>query len=253
VTVTAPGVERIIIRKCDGISEFKACVALQKEVWNFDDADLVPLRIFVVSQKIGGQIIGAFDGNELVGFAFSIPGERGGRAYLHSHMLAVRATWRDHGLGRRLKLAQREDGIRRGFELIEWTFDPLEIRNAHFNFRLGAIVRRFIPNMYGLTTSPLHGGLPTDRLVAEWHLRSARVRRALSDKRHRKSRGKEYARIRVPADFARIRGTKPEEAARLQAEVRQEFEHWLVSGYAGTGINITDDAAEYLLEPWTDK
>ena len=152
-----------------------------------------------------------------------------------------------------MKLFQREEALGRGIDLVEWTFDPLEIRNAHFNFRLGAIVRRFIPNMYGVTTSPLHGGLPTDRVVAEWHLRSPRVRRALVAKRVAKSRGKEFARIRVPADFGKIRGTNPEEAARLQAEVRLEFEHWLASGYAATGINIGDDAAEYLLEPWDKK
>ena len=99
------GTEQITIRKCDSIDEFTACVALQKEVWNFDDRDLVPLRMFVVSQKIGGQIIGAFNGGELIGFALGLPGARGGRAYLHSHMLAVRETWRNHGLGRRLKLA----------------------------------------------------------------------------------------------------------------------------------------------------
>jgi predicted GNAT superfamily acetyltransferase len=107
--------------------------------------------------------------------------------------------------------------------------------------------------MYGVTTSPLHGGLPTDRLVAEWRLRSPRVRRAISGKRERKSRGKEFARIRVPSDFGRIRGTNPEEAARLQAEVRLEFEHWLASGYAATGIERTENAADYLLEPWTER
>src|SRR5262245_65700413 len=97
--VTAPGVERITIRKCRGIEEFQACVALQKEVWNFADVDVIPLRMFVVSEKIGGQVIGAFDGNrELVGFALSIPGERHGHAYLHSHMLAGPAIGRQYGL-----------------------------------------------------------------------------------------------------------------------------------------------------------
>src|SRR3979409_247196 len=115
--------DQITIRKCNGIEELNACVALQKEVWNFDDVDLVPLRMFVVSQKIGGQIIGAFDGGELVGFAFSIPGSRSGQAYLHSHMLAVRDSYRNYGLGRRLKLAQRDDAIAHGVDLLEWTFD----------------------------------------------------------------------------------------------------------------------------------
>src|SRR5215469_1306853 len=113
-----PESAEITIRKCEGIGEFNACVALQKEVWNFADVDLIPLRMFVVSEKIGGQIIGAFSSSELIGFAFSIPGSRAGHAYLHSHMLAVRNAFRNYGLGRRLKLAQRDDALQRGFELM---------------------------------------------------------------------------------------------------------------------------------------
>jgi predicted GNAT superfamily acetyltransferase len=251
-SVEANAVE-IAVRPCSGLSEFATCIEIERAVWGSADVDIVPLPLFVVSAETGGQVLGAFAGDHMIGFTLAIAGVHGRKPFLHSHMTAVLRPFRDRGAGRQLKLFQREEALERGIDLIEWTFDPLEIRNAHFNFRLGAIVRRFIPNMYGLTTSPLHGGLPTDRLVAEWHLRSARVRRALSDKRPRKARGKEYARIRVPADFSTIRVTKPEEAARVQAEVRQEFEHWLVSGYAATGINITEDAAEYLLEPWNEK
>ena len=103
----------IAIRKCQGLEEMRACVALQKEVWNFSDAELVPLRLFVVAEKIGGQVIGAFEGKELVGFALAVPGARGGRAYLHSHMLAVRKEYRNAGLGRRIKLFQRDDALAR--------------------------------------------------------------------------------------------------------------------------------------------
>src|SRR6478672_6696475 len=95
-----------MVRACEGTEELEACVAMQKEVWNFDDVDLIPLRLFVVAKKIGGQVIGAFDGSDLVGFAMSIPGTRSGNPYLHSHMLAVRESFRNSGLGRRLKLAQ---------------------------------------------------------------------------------------------------------------------------------------------------
>ena len=74
----------IVIRKCHELDEMRACVALQKEVWNFSDAELVPLRLFVVAEKIGGQVIGAFQGDEMIGFALAVPGARGGHAYLHS-------------------------------------------------------------------------------------------------------------------------------------------------------------------------
>src|SRR5439155_17410182 len=109
---------------------------------------------------------------------------RAGHSYLHSHMLAVRQKYRNSGLGRKVKLFQREDALARGFELIEWTFDPLEIKNAYLNVeRLGAIARRYTINQYGITSSPLQGGLPTDRLVAEWWLRSERVNGLLNDGR----------------------------------------------------------------------
>jgi len=174
--------EAISIRRCEGVEELQACVALQQEVWGFSDAELIPLRLFVVAQKIGGQTIGAFDGGELIGYALAIPGNRNGHLYLHSHMLAVREQYRNYGLGRKIKLFQREDALERGIELIEWTFDPLEIKNAFLNLeRLGAIARRYNINQYGTTSSPLHGGLPSDRLIAEWWLRSRRVETLLKD------------------------------------------------------------------------
>ncbi len=171
----------IVIRRCQGLDELRTCVTLQKEIWNFTDAELVPLRMFVVAEKVGGQVMGAFDGKEMVGFALSVPGARSGYLYLHSHMLAVRKEHRNSGLGRRLKLLQREDALARGIELIEWTFDPLEIKNAYLNIeKLGAISRRYNINQYGITSSPLQGGLPSDRLIAEWWLKSKRVETLLA-------------------------------------------------------------------------
>jgi predicted GNAT superfamily acetyltransferase len=166
----------IHIQPLTSLEHFERCVVLQIEVWGYSDGDVIPRRVFVVAQRIGGQVIGAFDGNTLIGFAMSLPGYRDGKSYLHSHMLAVLPQYRNLGIGRRLKLAQRDDAIVRGFHLMEWTFDPLEIRNAHLNIaRLGVIVRRYQPDFYGPSSSPLQGGLPTDRLYAEWWLRSERV------------------------------------------------------------------------------
>jgi len=154
---------------------------LQNEVWSYDLSGMMTQKVFLLASQIGGQVLGAFDGETLVGYAMSLPAVRNGHAYLHSHHLAVLPAWRNAGVGRRLKLAQREDALARGFELMEWTFDPLEIKNSHLNFaKLGAISRRYKRNFYGASSSPLHGGLPTDRIYAEWWLKSDRVTRVLA-------------------------------------------------------------------------
>jgi predicted GNAT superfamily acetyltransferase len=225
--------DAIVIRKCHDLDEIAACVALQKEVWNFTDAELMPLRLFIVAEKIGGQVIGAFDNEKLVAFALSVPGARGGHAYLHSQMLAVRAEYRNAGLGRNIKLFQREDALARGFELIEWTFDPLEIKNAYLNIeRLGAIARRYNVNQYGLTSSPLQGGLPSDRLVAEWWLKSKRVESLIQSEQGsaepaRTPRGSvaELKAISVPAEIYEWKASPGERhrAREVQDRNRREF------------------------------
>jgi predicted GNAT superfamily acetyltransferase len=174
--------KQIRIAPVTELADFESCVEVQLAVWGYSDGELIPKRVFIVAQRIGGQVLGAYDGNTLVGFAMAFPGYSEGKPYLHSHMLAVLAKYRNAGLGRRLKLAQRDDALARGIDRMEWTFDPLEIKNAHLNIaRLGAIARRYMRNIYGPSTSPLQGGLPTDRLVVEWWLRSERVRRALGE------------------------------------------------------------------------
>lgn len=251
---TLPQVERIAIRKCTAIDEFQACVALQKEVWNFADVDLVPLRMFVVSHKIGGQIIGAFDGDTLAGFVFSVPGTRAGHSYLHSHMLAVREPFRNSGLGRRLKLAQRDDALAHGFELLEWTFDPLEIKNAYLNIvRLGAIARRYSVNHYGYSSSPLQGGLPTDRLIAEWWIKSRRVT-GLLDQQQAPSFEVE-AKISVPAEIYEWKASDQNRAraAGVQKVNRQQFLSAFSSGVAVLGYE-RDPAGNgaFLLGRWDE-
>jgi predicted GNAT superfamily acetyltransferase len=170
----------VAIRSLHDLPELQGCVELQRQVWGFADIDTVPEAIFAVAGKTGGQVLGAFKHENLIGFALSFSAQSKTRTYLHSHMLAVLPKYQNQGIGRLLKLAQREEALTRGIDLIEWTFDPFQIKNAHFNIaRLGAIVRRYIPNCYGRTSSPLHSGLPTDRLVAEWWLESRRVTKAL--------------------------------------------------------------------------
>src|SRR5580693_8568952 len=228
--------DSIDIRKCHQLDEMRACIRLQQEVWNFSDADLVPLRMFVVAEKIGGQVIAAFNGNEMVGFALSIPGVRGGQSYLHSHMLAVRKQYQNGGLGRRIKLFQRDDALARSFELIEWTFDPLEIKNAYLNIeKLGAIARRYSVNQYGITSSPLQGGLPTDRLVAEWWMKSKRVEALLAGAPPTAFECR--ARIEVPAEIYEWKAdpAKSAEALAIQKRNRAQFAQAFTQGLTVLG------------------
>ena len=246
--------DKVQLRNCTEVEEFRACVVLQKEVWGFADNELVPLRIFSLAPKIGGQVIGAWDRDELVGFAFSIPGTRNGHAYLHSHMLAVKAEYRNSGLGRRLKLFQREDAIALGYELIEWTFDPLEIKNAYLNLeRLGAIARRYNINQYGITSSPLQGFLPTDRLVAEWWLKSKRVESLLSSGALPSS--KEEMRIRIPAEIYEWKGQPAtrQRAADVQLHNREQFLKAFSQGLACLRYGRDDDGGGiFILGRWDE-
>jgi len=241
--------QKIELRHCKEIAEFQACVDLQREVWNFADADLIPVRMFVVASKIGGQVIGAFDGSALVAFALSIPGARNGHTYLHSHMLAVKEKYRNAGLGRRVKLAQRAEALTRGFELMEWTFDPLEIKNAYLNIeKLGAIVRRYTLNQYGISSSPLQGGLPTDRCVAEWWLNSRRVRELLEQGRPPDVDIAET--ITVPAQIYDWKADPAhrDRAHQVQLANRQQFLNAFSSGLAVLGYARDEQGnGKYLL------
>ena len=231
---TIPVSGAVTIRKCEALEEMRACFALQQEVWKFTDGEQVPVRLFVLANKIGGHVIGAFDGRELVGFAMAIPGARQGHSYLHSHMLAVREPYRNAGLGRRIKLFQREEALARGFGLMEWTFDPLEIKNAYLNIeKLGAIARRYNVDQYGITSSPLQGGLPTDRLVAEWWMKSRRVETVLS--RGHQPPFEHRLTIEVPGE---VYAWKASAATRARAfEVQQRNREQFAKAFAG-GLSV---------------
>ena len=246
--------DNIELRRCHNIEEFHACVALQKEVWNFTDADLVPLRMFVVADKVGGQVMGAFDGKDMIGFALSVPGTRSGHVYLHSHMLAVRKEYRNGGLGRRLKLMQREEALSRGIELIEWTFDPLEIKNAYLNIeKLGAIVRRYNVNQYGITSSPLQGGLPSDRLIAEWWLKSKRVEGLLNG--GARAGFQSVTEIAVPAGIYAWKAAAEtrDQARKVQERNREQFLKAFGEGLAVLGYDRDPSGnGKFLLGHWDE-
>jgi predicted GNAT superfamily acetyltransferase len=237
----------IEIRPCQGFEELEACVQLQIETWGYDDSDVIPRKTFLVAQSIGGQVIGAFDkeigggAKSLVGFVFSLPGIKIGlgmpRPYRHSHMLAVKPGHQNRGLGRELKLEQRREALSRGIRHIEWTFDPLEIKNAFLNInRLGAIVRNYRPDFYGVSSSRLQGGLPTDRLVAEWWLDSRRAQAIIAGQPAVVHEVKE--RIKVPASIYEWKSSDAgrERALAVQSENRNKFQAAFSEGLAVLGF-----------------
>jgi predicted GNAT superfamily acetyltransferase len=241
----------VTVRSCDLLEDFHACVALQREIWGEQDLEVEPATLFVVAAHTGGQVLGAYDGNALVGFTLALAAVRNGAPFLHSHMTGVRVNYRARGVGRMLKLFQRDEALGRDIRLIEWTFDPLEVRNAHFNLnRLGAICRRYLSNLYGMTTSPLHRGLATDRLVAEWYLDSPRVVAAVS--------GGEFApsfsctTIEIPNSLDDWKASDLPHVQSMQCAIRGQFLEGFAKGYAAVAVSKTADASTYHLAPWSD-
>ncbi len=237
--------DEIEIRHCRSLAEYDECVRLERATWG--DSLTVPAAIFVVAHHSGGQVLGAFASGQIVGFTMALAGLRGEQRFLHSHMTAVKPEYQNRGVGRRLKLFQRQDALRRRIPLVEWTFDPLELKNAHFNLvRLGAIVRRYIPDCYGLTTSPMHAGLPTDRLVAEWWLDSERVRGILADNPLPSQSAVE--RVALPANVTEIKMKDRGRAADIQSAVREQLTNLFSRGYVATGVETRGESTEYILQ-----
>jgi predicted GNAT superfamily acetyltransferase len=203
----------MMIRELTVPEEFDACMYLQRDGFGWSDVELMPMRFFVVSRHIGGLVLGAFEGGNMLGFLSAIPGIRNGKPYWHSHILAVSSAHRNSGIGTSLKFAQKEQALQHGIRLIEWTFDPMMSRNAYLNIeKLGVIVRRYYPSFYGKDR---------DRLVAEWWL--DRPRTALSS---------ETRRVTIAAD--------PEVARSARAKIREEFlvnikEDFYVAGFERHG------------------
>jgi predicted GNAT superfamily acetyltransferase len=242
------------VRSCRGFEELEACVALQIATWGYDEMDVIPRRMFTVAQRIGGQVMGAFAADDtLAGFAMAIPGIHHGEPYLHSHMLAVQPKFRNTGVGRRLKLAQREDALKRGIRLMEWTFDPLEIKNAFFNIeKLGAITRSYTPNFYGVSSARIQGGRPTDRLHAEWWLDSERAIEAVAGRRA--PRGAIEMRIELPHQVMQWKESAEgaEQAMALQKANQAQFAEAFARGLAVTGFSRDQEGNGWFeLSRWT--
>ena len=225
----------IHIREIDDPAEMRAVEELQKEVWGIPDLDVVPLTHLVAAKEAGGVLIGAFDGDTLVGFVYGFPSFERGQLAHHSHMLAVKPAYRNFDLGRRLKFAQRDHVKAQGIELISWTFDPLQSLNAHFNFnKLGVIADRYLPNFYGEDAASFLHQTGTDRLWVSWFVERKPV--AVGDQDH--------VAIEIPTN---IDALPREIALKWRAETRRAFTEALSAGYIVESFVRDKQLGRYLL------
>ena len=219
--------------------EYDGCVDLQQKTWQYSAGELLPRRVFFLATKLGGHVLGAWDGDRLVGFNLGLPAQRRGMGYIHSQMLAVLPEYRNSGLGRTMKLRQREIALEQGIKLIEWTYDPLEIKNSFFNLsRLGAISRRYHPDFYGSSSSPLQGGLPTDRLYAEWWIDSDHAKRVMAREPMTETI---EATVSVPAQIYAWKAEGDKRAAETQTHVREALQRHFADGLVVIGYDRAED------------
>ena len=263
----------IEIRPLATPKERDACVELQRSTWGEDFSDVIPASILKISQRIGGVALGAFDGDgALVGFVFGLTGVERGQVVHWSDMLAVAPRARKLGLGRRLKEEQRQAVRQLGADVIYWTFDPLIARNAHLNFnRLGVRLAEYVEDMYGITDSVLHGGIPTDRMVVAWPTHDAEIAQLLAEAERVGStpdcrlapiatadwiNGASGAailphcvRVEIPLDGEALLLHAPSEAAVWRAAVRRPMQWALAAGYTIAAFlqDDTTDRGYYLM------
>jgi predicted GNAT superfamily acetyltransferase len=229
----------VAIREIGQPAEMRAVEELQKEVWGIPDLDVVPLTHLVAAKEAGGVLIGAFDGDTLVGFVYGFPSFERGQLAHHSHMLAVKPAYRNFDLGRRLKLAQRDHVKAQGIELISWTFDPLQSLNAHFNFnKLGVIADRYLPNFYGEDAASFLHQTGTDRVWVSWFI---------SRERGDPMAGEDQVVIEIPSDINALVQQSPETALRWRAETRRAFTEALNAGYIVRSFIRDQSGGKYLL------
>jgi predicted GNAT superfamily acetyltransferase len=247
--------EAVRIRAASRPADFEACVRMQREVWGLSDLEITSTVQLVATVHAGGLLLLAEGAaGTTVGFCYAFAGLEGREPYLHSDMLAVRPAARGHGVGSRLKWAQREEALHRGLRLVQWTFDPMRPRNARLNLRhLGATAREYLPDLYGRTSSALHLGLPTDRLLARWELDSPRVARLaaaapLEPSAAAMAPGAALT-IEIPADWDAV-AADAARAGEWQARVRRAFEQAFADGREAVDfIDQPDGRCCYVLQP----
>lgn len=249
----------ISVRDARSLGDYQRLVEIQKEVWGMSDIEVVPVVELITVQHCGGLCMGAFDGDDMVGFVYGMVGCDEGRFCHHSHMLAVVPSHRGRGIGIKLKWSQRDRVLDQGMDVINWTFDPLQAPNAKLNIRhFGVTIKEYVENIYGETGSPLHGGIPTDRFKARWWLESRRVLQAREGRLAERTGWEALARINqtdlksgflhceaalldreenellveIPHNMARVMVEQPELAMDWRMKSRQLFQSYFSRGYS---------------------
>jgi predicted GNAT superfamily acetyltransferase len=264
----------IVIRALQTIPDLRLIPPVESEVWGLAERDATPMTLLIAMRAAGAIFVGAFDGEALVGFAFGFPALEKRTLSIHSHMLAVLPGYRDLDLGYRLKLAQRDRALELGIREMTWTFDPLQSRNAHFNFaKVGVVSDRYYVDFYGNdSTSVLHQN-GTDRLWLTWSLTSDRVKRRISDRTRSLSPASsevpfvveevsghpalgiiteavaaKSARIQIPADILAIEKSHLEVAQEWRRATRWAFTELIQSGFfVAEYFRTSTSAGAYLL------
>lgn len=240
--------DQIIIRECTTLEELAACVQLQRDVFKLPEIEISPVRHLIVTRNAGGFTLGAFDGEELIGFVLSVPAYLHGERAFYSHMTAVRADHQGSGVGGKLKWAQRERSLAEEVKFIKWTFEPTKARNAFFNLeKLGAVVREMQQNFYGIdyATTP-QIGLASDRLFAQWELKSDKVEALAAGENYKETRSIAKT-VTVPTDWYGLVASDPQKALAEQLRIREEFESGYAAGLVCRGFERSETEPKYLL------
>ncbi len=265
------------IRPVETLAGYQAIEHVQRQAWGMPDVEVVSASLLVTVQRHGGLVLGAFTPEEqLVGFAFGFLGrDVRGRLHHHSHQTAVLPPFQHNNIGYRLKLAQRDHVLQQGLDLITWTFDPLQSRNAYLNLhKLGAICHTYLRDAYGAMPDALNAGLPSDRFEVEWHLRSQHVVQRLqaaaanvpaqrahgipvlnpappNDLAHATTatllQGQPVL-LEIPVNLDAIKAANMEHARMWRWHTRTLFEAAFAAGYTATDLVMNDGRSYYLLE-----
>ena len=232
---------RIEIKKISEIDDYKKIPEIQKSAWGFSELDIEPHQLITRIQKYGGLVMGLFLDGDMIGFSFAFLAREKEKFFLYSHMAAVKKEFQGKGFGFLIKKAQREETLKMGYDLIKWTYDPLEALNSYFNIhRLGATSNEYEENIYGIGESGLHKGLPTDRMVATWNLTSERVIGRMKEKIPQEfvepdkldfEFKEKISYIEIPRDIRKLKLKNMKKALEWRMRTRKLFEKSFNKGY----------------------